>query len=197
MKLTTLRQRLADRIARRRKQLHLFARTKDKGYARAAGRNGRAIVKLRKLIARAKAIAKAHRLELSSVRIKSTALGRPHWGGGADLMGQFVAPFMARKFGLAKGSGKRTPQHNSEIGGSSTSDHLTTRVETFARDFPTFAGEAAARALAAALGWHDWQPNSFATFDLHFGGHIFRIQILWGSGIDHGDHVHVGIELVG
>jgi len=149
--------------------------------------------KLRKLIAKV-----IHsRPSLQNVHLRSVALGRPHWGGGADLMGQFVAPFLLLHFGLAKGSGKRTPQHNAEIGGSPTSDHLTTRIETFARDFPTFDGEAAARALAAAFGWHDWQANSFNTFEFTLGGHRFRLQILWGAGIDHGDHIHVGIELIG
>ncbi len=136
------------------------------------------------------------RFTLSSVRIKSTSPGPPHWGGAADLMGQFIAPFMAEKFGLAKGSGKRTPQHNREIGGSPTSDHLTTHRTTFARDFPTFSGEAAARALAAALGNAAWQANSYDSFNVTVDDITFRVQILWGSAIGHGDHVHVGVSLV-
>lgn len=197
MNLHDLRENLADRTRARRRQLKLARRTGDKGHAKAAARDGRAIRKLRGLISKAKRLAKQHKGTFAGIRLKSTALGRPHWGGGADIMGQFVAPFMAEKFGLPKGSGKRTPQHNAEIGGSPTSDHLTTRTETFARDFPTFAGEFAARALAHAIGWTSWSANSYATFDTHIGGHTFRWQILWGAGIDHGDHVHVGIELVG
>jgi hypothetical protein len=195
--LSKLRQRLAGRQEDRKRQLKLLRRTHKSGYAKAAARNGRAIRKLRGLISKAKRAAERNDGKLSSVKLRGTALGPPHWGGGADIMGQFVAPFMAEKFGLAKGSGKRTPQHNAEVGGAENSDHLTTRTETFARDFPTFSGEAAARALAAAFGWHDWSANSYATFDFHLGGHTFQIQILWGAEIQHGDHVHVGIELVG
>jgi hypothetical protein len=193
MNLHDLRAELADRTRSRRRQLRLFKKDGKVGHKIAAARDSRAMRKLRKAIA----TVVARRPSLDNVNLKSVALGRPHWGGGADIMGQFVAPFMLRHFGLRKGSGKRTPQHNAEIGGSPTSDHLTTRTETFARDFPTFSGEAAARALAAAFGWHNWQANSFNTFDFRLGGHTFRIQILWGAGIDHGDHVHVGIELVG
>jgi len=195
--LHDLREKYGDRALRRKRQVRRFKKTGDIGYKKAAARNGRAMRFLRKAISKTKRAIKRHGGTLDSIRLKSVALGRPHWGGGADIMGQFVAPFLAERFGLAKGSGKRTPQHNAEIGGSSTSDHLTTRIETFARDFPTFAGEAGARALAAAFGWHTWQPNSYATFEVTIAGHRFRIQILWGAGIDHGDHIHVGIELIG
>lgn len=195
-KLQTLREKRQDRIAKRIRQKKLFHQRHLKGYAKAAARNGRAARKLRGLISRTQRAIRRLDGTLASVRIKSTAGGASHWGGGADLMGQFIAPFMAEKFGLAKGSGKRTPAHNAAIGGSPTSDHLTTHLLTFARDFPTFDGEAAARALAAALGNHNWQPNSFDTFDVVVDGHTFRIQILWGAGIDHGDHVHVGVSLV-
>jgi hypothetical protein len=192
MTVRSLLSKLADRARRRKRQLRLFEKDGKVGHRVAAARDGRAMRKLRKLIA------KARRLQptLAGVELHSTALGRKHWGGGADIMGQFVAPFMLLHYGLRTGSKKRTPQHNAEIGGSPTSDHLTTRVETFACDFPTFDGEAAARALAAAFGYHDWQANSYDTFDFECGGHTFRLQILWGAGIDHGDHVHVGIELI-
>jgi hypothetical protein len=196
-RLHTLREKYGDRAIARKRQVRLYKRTGDVGHRKAAGRNGKAMRKLRRLISKTKRAIKAQGGTLASVRIRSTASGRPHWGGAADLMGQFIAPFMAERFGLAKGSGKRTPQHNAEIGGSPTSDHLTTMVTTFARDFPTFAGEAAARALAAALGEPNWQPNSFATFTVVVDGWVFQVQILWGAGIDHGDHVHVGVQLIG
>lgn len=188
--LSKLRQKRHDRLADRKRHKALYLKTHKRGFALAAARDGRAARKLRKLIA------KAIHGTFKGVQLKSTALGAPHWGGGADIMGQFVAPFMAKHYGLPKGSGKRTPQHNAEIGGSPTSDHLTTRTNTFARDFPTFSGEPAARALAQEIGWTSWSANSYDTFDLRLGDHVFRFQILWGAGIDHGDHVHVGIELV-
>jgi hypothetical protein len=132
---------------------------------------------------------------LAGVQIRSTAPGETHWGGSRDVMEQFVEPFMLHR-GLPLGSHKRTPAYNAAIGGSPVSDHLTTHTTTDARDFPTFSGEDDARALAAAIGWKSWSPNSYATFEFTVDGHRFRIQILWGSGIGHGDHVHVGISIL-
>jgi peptidase M15-like protein len=108
-------------------------------------------------------------------------------------MTKFVEPFMLTR-GLSAGSGKRTPAENARVGGSSTSDHLTTKRTTAARDFPTYSGEDAARALAKAMGIRAWQPNSYTTYPVTAGGHSFRVQILWGSAIKHGDHVHVGVS---
>jgi hypothetical protein len=191
--LMKLRAKFRKRRAARKKHKALWKKTHKRGFARAAARDGRAMRKLRKLIAKA---IHAQRGTLAGVRIESTSSGRPHWGAAADVMGQFVAPFLMKR-GLPKGSGKRTPAHNAAIGGSPTSDHLTTKLLTFARDFPTFTGEDDARALARAFGIATWQPNSYTTYDVVIDGWVFRIQILWGAGIGHGDHVHVGISLVG
>jgi hypothetical protein len=43
------------------------------------------------------------------------------------------------------------------------------------------------------MGFGSWQPNSHASFTFSAGARASRAQILWGTGIDHGDHVHVGI----
>jgi hypothetical protein len=123
----------------------------------------------------------------------ATSSGASHWGGSGDVMVEFAEPFMVKR-GLPIGSGKRTPAHNAAIGGSPTSDHLTTKTTTAARDFPTFSGEDDARALAKAMGNSGWAPNSFATFQVTVAKQAFRVQILWGAAIDHGDHVHVGIS---
>lgn len=131
---------------------------------------------------------------LDGIDVNASA-GSPHYGGAADVMNQFVKPFMVGKHGLPLGSEKRTPQRNAEIGGSSTSDHLTTQTLTFATDFPTFSGESAARDLAKAIGWTSWSANSFGSLDKGIDGHTYRFQILWGSAIEHDDHVHVGISL--
>jgi hypothetical protein len=131
--------------------------------------------------------------KLANVSVKLSA-GEPHWGGSNDVMKQFVEPFMVKR-GLPIGSGKRTPAENAAVGGSSTSDHLTTKATTMARDFPTFSGEDDARELAAALGSAGWQPNSFTGFTFSAAGQNWRAQILWGAGIHHSDHVHVGISL--
>lgn len=196
MNLKKLRARRAAQKQERAKHKALYRETHKRGFALAAVRDGKAMRKLRKLIERAKRQARKERGKLSSVRVKSVSAGRRHWGGAADVMGQFVTPFMVHR-GLPKGSGKRTPAHNAAIGGSPVSDHLTTHTTTFARDFPTFSGEDDARALAHAIGWTSWSANSYATFDVTIDGHRFRFQILWGSGIGHGDHVHVGISYLG
>lgn len=185
------RKRRRRRDARKRHKAR-YRRTHKRGFALAAARDGRAMRRLRKLIAKA---TRQQRHTLAAVKIHSTALGRPHWGGGADVMGQFVTPFM-RSQGLYPGSGKRTPAHNAAIGGSPTSDHLTTRTECFARDYPTFEGQEAAGRLARAFGFTSWQANSYDAFYVTIDGHPFRVQILWGAAIGHGDHVHVGIGIV-
>lgn len=117
------------------------------------------------------------------------------WRGSQSIIDQFVTPFMRRK-GLSPGSTKRTPAENAAAGGSATSDHLTTMGGSFATDYPTTSGEAAARALARELGYTSWQPNSYGTARIVVEGRTFQVQILWGAGIEHGDHVHVGIKAV-
>lgn len=189
-KLATLRSKFHARKAARKRHKALYRKTHKRGYALAAARDGRAMRRLRKLIAKARKRPKG----LHAVRIHSTALGRPHWGGGADVMGQFVTPLM-RRHGLYPGSGKRTPAENRAVGGSPTSDHLTTRTSAFARDYPTFDGHSAAAALARAFGISGWRADSYTTYPARINGHDFRVQILWGAAIGHGDHVHVGIEL--
>ncbi len=132
------------------------------------------------------------RPRLKDVRVTPRA-GKPHWGGSNDVMADFVEPFLVKR-GLPLGSGKRTPAQNVAVGGSATSDHLTTHTRTAARDFPTFQGEDDARALAKSMGFESWQPNSHESFTFSARDHSFRAQILWGAGIDHGDHIHVGIS---
>jgi hypothetical protein len=130
---------------------------------------------------------------LNDVRV-TLRPGDPHWGGSNDVMAQYVEPFMVKR-GIPIGSGKRTPAENTAVGGSATSDHLTTKATTMARDFPTFSGEDDARALAASLGFGAWQPDSYTGFTFSAAGQDWRAQILWGAGIDHTDHIHVGISL--
>jgi hypothetical protein len=142
--------------------------------------------------AAALALARAkQKLSVKNVLV-NPAPGSPHWGGGGDVVAQFIEPFMVKR-GLPIGSGKRTPSYNASIGGSPTSDHLTTHTTTMARDFPTYSGEDDARALASALGINGWQPNSYASYIIRVDGEDFRTQILWGAAIAHSDHVHVGV----
>lgn len=135
---------------------------------------------------------RAKRITLEDVQVTATP-GHPHWGGSNDVMVQFIEPFLADR-GIEIGQGKRTPEVNASVGGSATSDHLTTKTTTAARDFPTFSGEDDARALAEALAIGSWQPNSFTNHEFSAGRRRWRAQILWGSGINHGDHIHVGVS---
>ncbi len=129
---------------------------------------------------------------LEEVQVTPDA-GDPNWGGSNNVMQQFIEPFMTKR-GLPIGSGKRTPAENAAVGGSATSDHLTTKSTTAARDFPTFTGEEHARALAASMGCDTWRPNRFDSFTFSAGGRRWSAQILWGADINHSDHVHVGIS---
>jgi hypothetical protein len=124
---------------------------------------------------------------LDGVRITSTSSGSPYWGGTAALFKQFFTPFLEER-GLKAGSAKEQRPGNPD------SDHDVDNALAYAIDFPTSSGEGAARALAEAIGWPDWQPNSYGSKVIEVDGHRIEIQILWGSGIDHGDHVHVGAD---
>jgi lysophospholipase L1-like esterase len=53
-----------------------------------------------------------------------------------------------------------------------------------------------ARRVAKAYGVK-FVPNSYASGGtVRIDGRTFRVQILYGSGVDHGDHVHVGLERI-
>lgn len=114
------------------------------------------------------------------------------WGGTQSIFEQFIHPFMARR-GLNAGSQKRDRQSTASGG---TSDHWVGAKKSWATDYPTMSGEDDARALARALGWSSWQPNSYASKVVTIAGKRFRVQILWGAGVNHGDHVHVGLKRV-
>ena len=117
-----------------------------------------------------------------------------YWAGTKSLFTQFVTPFMQRQ-GLSAGSAKRTPSENAAVGGSPTSDHLTTNRNTYAVDYPTLSGAGAAAALARAMDAEGaYVYNGYGGATITVDGYRFRVQILWGAGIGHGDHVHVGIE---
>lgn len=125
--------------------------------------------------------------DTQGIDIKGTSPGDPDWGGTSYIFYQFVDKFMAG-YGLDPGSRKR-PNNT----GSGTSDHWVGSTRAFATDYPTYNGESAARGLARELGFNSWSANSYATFNTTLGGLRVRVQILWGAGIDHGDHVHVGM----
>jgi hypothetical protein len=123
--------------------------------------------------------------ELANVRLD----GR--WGGAQAVFEQFVTPFMSRQ-GLKAGSQKRSA--TGSIGSSSTSDHHVSQSNAYATDYPTYSGGGPAAALAAAMPGSGFAANTYNTGSISAGGARFRCQILWGSRVQHGDHVHVGLR---
>ncbi|HXI18850.1 MAG TPA: hypothetical protein VNM48_21000 [Chloroflexota bacterium] len=112
------------------------------------------------------------------------------WAGTQAIFTQYVTPFM-RRHGLNAGSQKRTYD---TVSGAGVSDHYTGATSSYAIDYPTNSGEAAAAALAKDMGIAGWKANSTTSYAVMIGSDRFTVQILWGGGIDHGDHVHVGIR---
>lgn len=127
--------------------------------------------------------------DLENVNIPNSSPGPPAWGGAKAVFMQFVHPFM-EQHGLQPGSEK-------EQGHSPTGDHDPEgQPSGYATDYPTYNGEKIARALAEAMGNNHWSANSYDSFIITVDGFKFQVQILWGSGIEHGDHVHVGMHRV-
>lgn len=121
--------------------------------------------------------------------LKGVDVGRA-WGGTKSVFDQFVTPFLKDR-GLAAGSQKRPYD---TVAGAGMSDHYSGNGSAYAVDYPTTRGADDARALAKAMGISGWQPDSYESHLVRVDGREFRVQILWGAGIDHADHVHVGIR---
>lgn len=81
---------------------------------------------------------------------------------------------------------KRTPEENASVGGSATSDHLTTSTNTFAADLPP--SEELANKIAANLGLE--QSHGLQEADIN-GVHY---QLIWQYE-GHYDHIHLGAEV--
>jgi len=112
------------------------------------------------------------------------------WGGSKSVFDQFVTPFL-RERGLQPGSQKRPYD---TVDGPRMSDHYSKSYSSYAVDYPTMSGADDAAALAKAMGIKGWQPNTTDSYMVNIDGHQFRVQIIWGARVDHGDHVHVGIR---
>ena len=112
------------------------------------------------------------------------------WAGTKDIL-------IKAARGIQISSEKRTPGHNAAIGGSPTSDHLTTNENSYATDLP--ASGAALNQIgskvAGRLGVTGWTPGNYNWYTTpKYPG--YRFQIL--SEVEgHYDHVHVGAEWTG
>lgn len=126
-------------------------------------------------------------------------------GGGYEGTEQLAhhARFQAEKRGWSSsGPGQRKrATRNTATGG--VSDHFQGKANAWAEDYGNGSqtenreGHELARSIAKRYGVK-YVPNSYQS-----GGTIkvadkkVRVQILYGNEIDHGDHVHVGFEVVG
>lgn len=128
---------------------------------------------------------------IGAVKIRNTSSGSPHWGGSAAVFEQFITPFMHRGFSLDPSSEKR-PENT----GSGVSDHWVGSTRGYAADYPTSSGEAAARAIAKALG-ASYSPGQWNISIITVDGRRFACQILWAAPDgSHYDHVHVGLHRI-
>ena len=110
--------------------------------------------------------------------------------GGSQSVGEAIVLRIAERFGAWISSRKRTYD---TVAGDAMSWHYIGCTICYAWDIATFNGEPIARALAEALGIHNWQPGSYAVHTIVVGGVTYYVQILWAvSG--HFDHVHIGIK---
>jgi lysozyme len=117
--------------------------------------------------------------------------GEPYWAGCRRVIDKEVLP-IARRYGVPVTSRKR----GTALNGNTASDHNVWNKTADAVDLGTYNGAGLARAIAKQLGNSGWQSNSYATWNIKRGGATFRAQVLWGAGVGHGDHVHVGLKLV-
>lgn len=78
---------------------------------------------------------------------------------------------------------KRTPAENAAVGGSPTSDHLTTSKGAYAADLP--ADDDLAKRIAKRLGMR----SHTGTNEVTKGG--YRYQMIWQDD-GHYDHIHLG-----
>jgi hypothetical protein len=114
-------------------------------------------------------------------------------------------PWSGSRSAVAKGlkgvsgfkGGKRTPAENASVGGSPTSDHLTTNKAAYAKDIPATGsqGTAIAHKVASNLGIKNLQTGTYNWYTSPKAPG-YRFQILWQVE-GHFDHVHVGAEYVG
>lgn len=109
------------------------------------------------------------------------------------------ARYRAEKEGWTVSSAKRD-RRSTATGG--VSDHWAGKKNAWAYDFgngtatANDGGRKLARDIAARYGVKFVENSYDSGGTIKVGDHRFRLQILYGNDIDHGDHVHVGFERV-
>lgn len=109
------------------------------------------------------------------------------WGGS-----QGVAEQLADVTGLTPGSRKRARVMTAN---GNVSDHYQGNKNAYAIDLNSKGNnpkalEAGARRIAKALGIKNYRPNRI--YNVNRNG--YRVQLIYGAAVDHGDHVHVGVK---
>lgn len=143
----------------------------------------------KKLKGRAKKVLGEERTKKIIKRAKEVKVSGPtqkpgEWGGSQRAVLE-VIPKGVRPEGRGD---KRTPAENAAVGGSPTSDHLTTNTNTYAADLPP--NDAVARKIAARLGMESYTGTNEVVKD------GYRYQLIWRDA-GHYDHIHLGAEWVG
>ena len=120
-------------------------------------------------------------------------------GHSAETVVDDLADWAHQHLGIGPGSRDRSEGENAAAGGSSDSDHLEGGGRSRGRealDRPT---------PAAAGGWKQYRQiakrfgltpdaGGFTQGTIKVGNKKFRVQVIFGSANDHGDHIHVGIR---
>ena len=128
----------------------------------------------------------------------------PKRGGGLQARGSYEgtaglaqpARRIGKRNGLSVTSAKRSTERTATGG---VSDHFVGKKNAYAYDLGDGQGENAAKLRAArqiarryGVRFRKDSYNSGGTVKVN--GRRFRVQILYGAGVDHADHVHVGFE---
>ena len=143
----------------------------------------------KKLIRTAQATlgAKKTKQILNAGATSATLKKAPGPWAGAQAKALAVIPKALRSEGR---NDKRTPESNAAVGGSSTSDHLTTNEASYAADIP-----ADAKAYAKIRKNLGLPPASSGSDTVTKDG--YRYQLIFGSEYDHADHIHLGVAWTG
>lgn len=105
------------------------------------------------------------------------------WGGAVGA----IHAVLPKKYWPDARGDKRTPAENAAVGGSPTSDHLTTNTNSFGADLP--ADDNLAKQIADKLGL----PSHTGLQTIDKDG--VRYQLIWQAE-GHYDHVHLGAEIL-
>lgn len=141
---------------------------------------------------------KASNIKSLSLRNRATP-GWSYWGGAEVIVREIVRP-VASRHGLPLTSAKRDKDHPLSKSNPG-SDHNTANPLAYAEDYgnssggnvPVAIGDAAAHAIAKALGINNYKPGTYDHYHITVDGLQFRVQILWKVQ-GHWDHIHVGIR---